>query len=39
MALEGKTPAQAAGLDVKGWKKLLELAVTNHTATTKENNA
>jgi transposase-like protein len=26
MALEGKTPAQAAGLKVKGWKQLLELA-------------
>jgi len=27
MALEGKTPAQAAGLHVKGWKELLELSV------------
>ena len=27
MGLEGKTPAEDAGLDVKGWKKLLETAV------------
>jgi dissimilatory sulfite reductase (desulfoviridin) alpha/beta subunit len=27
MALEGKTPAENAGLDVKGWKKLLETAI------------
>jgi hypothetical protein len=27
MALEGKTPAQVAGIDVKGWKELLALAV------------
>ena len=26
MALEGKTPAQVAGLNVKGWRELLELA-------------
>jgi transposase-like protein len=29
MALEGKTPAQSAGLDVKGWKQLLEKAATS----------
>jgi hypothetical protein len=34
MALEGQTPAQNAGLDVKGWTKLLELAVTNRKSTT-----
>ena len=28
MALEGKTPANAAGMNIKGWKKLLELAAT-----------
>jgi len=28
MALEGKTPAQVAGLDVKGWNELLRLAST-----------
>lgn len=28
MALEGKTPAQAAGLDVKGWQDLLKRAVS-----------
>jgi transposase-like protein len=38
MALEGKTPAQVAGLDAKGWKALLEKAITNQSATTKENN-
>jgi hypothetical protein len=40
-ALNGQTPAQAAGLDVNGWKELLEkaVAVTNQSATTKENNA
>ena len=27
MALEGKTPAQVAGIDVKGWKELLKLSV------------
>lgn len=27
MGLEGKTPAENAGLDVKGWKKLLETAI------------
>jgi hypothetical protein len=26
MGLEGKTPAQAAGLKVRGWKELLERA-------------
>jgi len=36
MALDGKTPAQVAGLDVKGWKELLEKAIStsrdaNHT--------
>lgn len=29
MALEGKTPANAAGLHLRGWKELLERAVTN----------
>jgi len=38
MALDGQTPAQVAGLDVKGWKALLEKAITNRSATTKENN-
>jgi transposase-like protein len=28
MALEGKTPGQAAGLKAKGWRELLELATT-----------
>src|SRR5207249_4055014 len=28
MALEGKTPAQAAGLEARGWKELLKLATT-----------
>jgi hypothetical protein len=27
MALDGKTPAENAGLNVKGWKKLLETAI------------
>ncbi|AIC16142.1 integrase core domain-containing protein [Nitrososphaera viennensis] len=27
MALGGQTPAQVAGLDVKGWKELLERAI------------
>ncbi len=27
MGLEGKTPAENSGLDVKGWKELLENAV------------
>lgn len=27
IALGGKTPAQTAGLDVKGWKELMERAV------------
>ena len=27
MALDGKTPAQAAGLQARGWKELLELAL------------
>ncbi|HEX2557267.1 MAG TPA: integrase core domain-containing protein [Nitrososphaera sp.] len=26
-ALEGKTPANAAGLEVKGWKNMLELSI------------
>lgn len=28
MALEGKTPAEAAGLQAKGWKELLERSIT-----------
>lgn len=28
MALEGKTPAQKAGLEVRGWRDLLQLATT-----------
>jgi hypothetical protein len=28
MALGGKTPAEISGLNVKGWKRLLELAAT-----------
>ncbi len=28
-ALEGKTPAQIAGLDIKGWKELLKAALKN----------
>jgi hypothetical protein len=27
MALDGKTPAQAAGIEVKGWKELLTKAI------------
>jgi DNA gyrase/topoisomerase IV subunit A len=27
--LEGKTPAENAGLDVKGWKKLIEQAISS----------
>jgi transposase-like protein len=30
MALEGKTPANAAGLRVKGWKELIERAMIKH---------
>ena len=29
MALDGKTPAQKAGLQQKGWKELVEIAVSN----------
>jgi hypothetical protein len=29
IGLDGQTPAQVAGLDVKGWKELLERAVKN----------
>ena len=29
MALEGKTPPQVAGMDIKGWKELLRRAVAN----------
>ena len=29
MGLEGKTPAQVTGANVKGWKELLRRAVTN----------
>ncbi|HEX6561078.1 MAG TPA: hypothetical protein VF016_03540 [Nitrososphaera sp.] len=32
MALEGQTPAQVAGLDVKGWKELLKGALTTTAA-------
>jgi len=28
MALEGKTPANAAGLEIKGWKELLAKGLT-----------
>jgi len=28
MGLSGQTPAQAAGLKVRGWKELLKLAAT-----------
>jgi hypothetical protein len=28
MALEGKTPAQVAGTQARGWKELLELSTT-----------
>lgn len=28
MALEGKTPAQVAGINVKGWNELLQKAIT-----------
>ncbi len=28
MGLGGKTPAQTAGLDAKGWRELLKLAAT-----------
>jgi len=30
-ALKGETPAQAAGLDIKGWKQLLELSINSKT--------
>jgi len=30
MALDGKTPANAAGLKVKGWKELLKLTIDSH---------
>jgi transposase-like protein len=29
MALEGKTPAQVAGIDVRGWNRLLDMAVSD----------
>jgi hypothetical protein len=32
MALEGQTPAQAAGLTPKGWKQLLTEAITRNEA-------
>jgi hypothetical protein len=32
VALEGQTPAQAAGLTTKGWKELLAEAVNNSEA-------
>jgi len=28
MALEGKTPAEASGLQAKGWKELMKLAMS-----------
>jgi hypothetical protein len=37
MALEGQTPAHAAGLSPKGWKKLLIEAITRD-ATQGENH-
>jgi epoxyqueuosine reductase QueG len=36
MALEGKTPAQAAGIGARGWNELLRLAVDNRVRTTRE---
>jgi len=37
MALEGQTPAQAAGLTPKGWRELLERALTTGSETPEEN--
>jgi hypothetical protein len=34
MAFNGKTPAQVAGLDVKGWKELLEKSVRKRNSIT-----
>jgi hypothetical protein len=31
MALNGQTPAQAAGIKLRGWKELLELAATKQS--------
>jgi hypothetical protein len=36
MALDGQTPAQAAGIKARGWNELLRLAITNQAQTTKE---
>ncbi len=38
MALEGKTPAQQAGLQPKGWNELLKLAVKATEKSTREDN-
>ncbi|MGI0035923.1 MAG: integrase core domain-containing protein, partial [Nitrososphaera sp.] len=36
MALDGQTPAQAAGLKARGWNELLRLALTNQARTTEQ---
>lgn len=36
MALEDKTPAQAVGIEARGWSELLRLAVNNHVRTTRQ---
>ena len=33
MALEGKTPAENAGLEVKGWRDLIAKAITGDAVT------
>ncbi len=38
MALEGKTPAQQARLQPKGWNELLKLAVKATEKSTREDN-
>jgi hypothetical protein len=38
MALEGQTPSQAAGLAPKGWKELLERALSTTGSETPEEN-
>jgi hypothetical protein len=38
MALEGQTPAQAAGLSPKGWMELLERALSTTGSETPEEN-
>ncbi|MCS4538394.1 MAG: IS6 family transposase [Thaumarchaeota archaeon] len=37
LSLKGKTPAQEAGIEVKGWKTLIENAIQNETIGTQAN--